>query len=480
MRRAAPAYLGYYDSTVLKLFAFLLLLPALAAAQTLAIRDVTVIDVAGGAPRPGMTVLVEGERIAAIGSEVAVPEKAQVVQAAGKFLIPGLWDMHVHWQGPPSARSEATHLPLFTVNGVTGVRMMAGQTHHLDWRRQIAAGKLIGPRMVLAGIIIDGPQPYWKSSFAAATGEQGRYAVQQTKVAGFDFVKVYDSLPRDVFFAIAEEAKKQGLPVAGHVPAAVTPAEASDAGLKSIEHLTGMLLALSSEETELRRQIAEAIALAAGPERAAQFHRLDARVLDTYDAAKAAALYAKFKANGTWQVPTFTVLHANLLEPGYADDPRLKLMPAWVRAWWAGNIRGRTLTAEGRAAQKRFFERRVALVGEMHRAGVGILAGSDVLNPYCFPGFSLHDELEWLVKAGLSPLAALQAATRNPAVYLGRADLGAIEPGKLADLVLLDADPTQDIRNTRKIAAVVQAGKLYPRATLNGMIEDVERLANAN
>ena len=453
--------------------ALLLLLTGPAWTEPLAIADVTVVDTAGGPLQPGMTVVVEGERIVAVGREVAVPQNARVVQAAGKFLIPGLWDMHVHWQ-------TASHLPLFTVNGVTGVRMMWGLPPHRDWRRQIAAGKLIGPRLVLAGVIIDGPRPYWKGSFAAATEEVGRDAVRQTKVGGFDFVKVYDSLPREVFFAIADEAKKQRLPFAGHVPSAVSAAEASDAGQKSIEHLTGMLIALSSEEAELRRQLGETEALPPGAERGAQLRRLGGRMLETYDAPKAAALYAKFKANGTWQVPTFTVLrvNANMLEPGDADDPRLKLMPAGVRELWTADIRRRTESAETRAAQKRFFERRLALVGEMHRAGVGILAGSDVLNPYCYPGFSLHDELEWLVKAGLSPLAALHAATGGPALYLGRTDLGSVEPGKLADLVLLDADPTQDIRNSRRIAAVVNAGKYFDRAALDRMLADIARLSH--
>ena len=443
-----------------------LLCTAAALAQPVAITHVTVIDVAGGPSRADMTVLLDGGRIGGVGrsSEMAVPDNAQVVEGAGKFLIPGLWDMHAHW-GPGAAYMAAAYLPLFTANGVTGIRMMAGHPIYLQWRRQWMEGTLAGPRMVLAGIIVDGPQPFWRDSIATSTPEDGRQAVQRTQQDGYDFVKVYSSLSRRVFFAIADEAKKRRIPFAGHVPDAVRVEEASDAGQKSIEHLTGLRLAVSSQETELRREFAAAVRLPATAERAALLRSLGVRVLDTHDAAKAAALFAKFKANGTWQVPTLPVLwlDARLPEPEHAMDPRMKYMPAQVRAWWASDSRRREL------------------VGEMHRAGVGILAGSDSQNPYCFPGFSLHDDLEWLVKAGLSPLAALQAATRNPAIYLDRLqDFGTVEKGKMADLVLLDADPTQDIRATRRITAVVAAGKLLTREALDRTLADIERLSGAN
>ncbi|HEV3008177.1 MAG TPA: amidohydrolase family protein [Burkholderiales bacterium] len=456
-------------------FAILLLLPAAALAQSLALTGVTVIDATGAAPRPDMTVVIDGGRITALGraSEVALPEKTHVVPAAGKFLIPGLWDMHVHW-------NDAAYLPLFTANGVTGVRIMWGLPPHLDMRKRISDGSLVGPRLVLAGPLVDGPRPFWKDSIAAATPEQGRQAVQRTRAEGYDFVKVYDSLPRAVFFAVADEARKHNLPLAGHAPAAVGVATASDAGQKSIEHLTGMLIAVSSLELELRREFAAAARLEAA-ERGAPLRRLGARMLETYDADKAAALFARLKKNGTWQVPTLTVLRfvAYTREPQHASDPRLRYMPAWVRSMWANDPRYQDVLPEQLDHQKKIFQRRLELVGEMHRAGVGILAGSDALNPWCFPGFGLHDELEWLVKAGLSPMAALQAATRNPAVYLDRVqELGTVEQGKVADLVLLEADPTQDIRNTCRIAAVIAGGKLFSREALDRVLGDIERLAN--
>jgi imidazolonepropionase-like amidohydrolase len=460
--------------------AVLLLLPALALAQPLAITGVTVIDTTGGAPRPGMTVVIEGERIAALGPsrDTPVPEKARVVHGAGKFLIPGLWDMHVHWQ-------DAPYLPLFIATGVTGMRVMWGQPRHLDWRKQIAAGELIGPRLVIAGSIVDGPKPFWQDSIAAGTVEQGRSAVRQTKAEGYDFVKVYSSVPRPVFFAIADEARKQGIRFAGHVPGGMRVHEAADAGQHSMEHLQGLLLAVSAVEEELRGEFAAVAKLPAGAERAARNRRISERALETYDARRAAQLFEGLKANGTWQVPTFTVLHSNafLHQLDKAGDSRLRYMPAWVRTLWkpANDFRFRDQSAEDFELGKRFFQRRLEFVGEMHRAGVGILAGSDALNPYCFPGFSLHDELGWLVKAGLSPMAALQTATRNPALYLERGkDFGSVEPGKIADLVLLDADPTRDIGNTRKIAAVIHGGKLFSREALDHMLGEIERMAGTN
>jgi imidazolonepropionase-like amidohydrolase len=454
-------------------------LSTLALAQTppLAITQVTVIDATGAAPQRDMTVVIGGERIHALGrtADVHLSENTQVVRGEGKFLIPGLWDMHVHW-------NDERYLKLFIANGVTGVRVMWGYPSHLEQRKRIAEGSLIGPRLALAGTIIDGPKPFWPESIAAGTAGEGRDAVRRTRADGYDYVKVYSSLPREVFFAIADEAKKLGIPFVGHVPDLVRVAEASDAGMKSIEHLTGMVLAVSGTETELRRELAAAFKLPAD-ERGARLRAVNARIIESYDAGTAAALYARLKANGTWQTPTFTVLRygAYPRAPEYANDPRLRYMPPWVRKMWSEDFRNRSRTPEVTASQERLFQRRLELVGEMHRAGVGILAGSDVLNPYCFPGFSLHDELEWLVKAGLSPMAALQAATRNAALFLGReADSGTLAPGKLADLVLLDADPLQDIRNTRRIDSVVANGKLYARQAIVEMLEEVERLAQVN
>jgi cytosine/adenosine deaminase-related metal-dependent hydrolase len=232
----------------------LLILPFLLLAQAkpdrtqapTAFTYVNIIDVTGGELRRDMTVVITGDRISAIGpsATTSVPADAKVIDATGQFLIPGLWDMHVHWYG----RDTFT---LFIANGVTSVRQMFGNSDLLRWRDQIAKGSLLGPRMVVASPIIDGPEPIWPNSISVSNEEEGRKAVRRVKEWGADFVKVYALLPRDAYFGIAEEAKQQGITFVGHVPFSVSPGEASDAGQKSIEHLTGILIECSDKESEL-------------------------------------------------------------------------------------------------------------------------------------------------------------------------------------------------------------------------------------
>jgi imidazolonepropionase-like amidohydrolase len=213
------------------------------------------------------------------------------------------------------------------------------------------------------------------------------------------------------------------------------------------------------------------------------FQRGMAKCMESYDDATAAALFARFAKNNTWQTPTLVTARslANLDNEEFTNDPRLKYMPQMLRDRWKpkNDFRFNRMTPESFASQRAVLPKRLEIVGAMHRAGVGILAGTDALNPYCFPGFSLHDELELLVQAGLTPTEALQTATRNPAIYLEQVkDFGTIEPGKIADLVLLDADPTADIANTRAIAAVIFNGKLLESEELQKMLVDAEALAS--
>jgi Amidohydrolase family len=461
----------------------LLALPALSSSQPtqaprpLVLAHVTVLDMAGAGARPDMAVLITGDRITGLGPSdgFKVPSGAQVVDATGKFLIPGLWDMHVHWL-------DKDYLPLFVANGVTGVRIMWGDAMHHEWRRQIEQGTLRGPRLAIGSPIVDGSPPIWPGSTPVKDAAEGRQFVIQQKQQGADFIKVYNRLPRDAYFAIADESKKQGLPFAGHVPDAVSVAEASDAGQRSIEHLTGVLTACSTREEELRKGRDEA--WSKGPSGQAVFNRASARplnrlMLETFSPEKANALFARFVQNHTWQCPTLTVLRnmAFIQDPEIHSDPRVKYMPPEIASGWdpAGDFRLKDRTEEDVVLQQATYRKLKELIRPMRRAGVEFLAGTDVLNPYCFPGFSLHDELALLVEAGLTPLEALQAATLNPARYLGKdKDLGTVEKGKLADLVLLEANPLDDINNTKKIDAVIFGGKLLPKAELQKMLADLE------
>jgi imidazolonepropionase-like amidohydrolase len=337
------------------------------------------------------------------------------------------------------------------------------------------------PAIYLGSPIVDGPHPMFPSTIAVANGAQGREVVAQQQQRGADFIKVYSLLPRDIYFAIADEARKRGIPFAGHVPLSATAAEASDAGQKSIEHLTQMALGCSAHEEEWRAAIAKRAAQGPiGPNQNPRFLS-ELRAFQDYDDNKAQALFARFVKNGTWQCPTLVysqyILRFN--DARFADDDRLKYIPKSIRSSWA-NMRNsvpfKDMTAEGWAASRSVFQENMKLVGRMHRAGVSILAGTDIP---ALPGFILHDELALLVEAGLSPMAALRSATSNAARFMGQFDRrGTIETGKIADLVLLDKDPLADIHNIRSIQAVVLGGKLMPRGALDAMLAEAEAVAN--
>jgi hypothetical protein len=419
------------------------------AAQTLIIKNVTVIDATGAVPQKNVSVAIDGDKISAIKKSIRAPRSARIVDGKGKFLIPGLWDMHLHL--PPAS-------PPFDdlrESGITGVRemftgipfeLLKGWRERDDLPRIVTGGLLDGPQMLSTG-----PPP--PGAYAVATGPEARAAVRLLSRLGFDFVKVYNSLPRDAYFGIADQARMLGMPFAGHVPEAVSPAEASNAGQKSQEHLINILLACSTREEELR---AERIAVMtsqqiSGEERLRLLAFPTAEGLfDTYSEQKAAALFAKFVKNETWHTPTLVLLDAFLRRPTLArqqfymrdlDDAGFADVMERIRA---------------------LLDRYRKLVSDMRRAGVQFLAGTDASQfTVVEPGAGLHDELALLVDSGFTPMEALQTATRNPAVYFGKlAEWGTVEAGKSADLVLLDADPLKDIRNTRKIRAVVLRGRL--------------------
>ncbi len=457
--------------------------------QSLAIRHVTVIDATGRAPKPNRTVVVQGDRIVSVrpSKKAHIPKGAVIVDGSGRFLIPGLWDMHVH--GASDGRAPWSHL-LFVANGVVGVRDMSGPPDAHAWRATQVSNADPSPAIYLGSPIVDGPSPVWPDSLVAGDEARGREIVDQQQQSGADFIKVYSRLQRKVYFAIADEANRRGIPFEGHVPESVNAAEASSAGQKSIEHLTRVADSCSREESaidpELQRQEAffraPGITVAQKIGFGKEIIRLDLRIINTFDEATAQSLFSLFVKNGTWQCPTLTLLRAQIDDPLPGDDPRLKYLSKDVRAKWeAGYYKG--VPAGPRAElvilSRHQFEEARKLVELMYRARVPLLAGTDTMNPQCFPGFSIHEELALLVDAGLPPMAALQTATRNAAQFMGRAaHRGTIEPGKIADLVLLDKDPLAEIRNTRAIQAVVLNGKLYRRDALDAMLARAQLMAS--
>jgi len=451
-------------------------LTAIAGAQsspaTLVIDDVSVIDATGAPAQPHRTVIVRDGKIEEIldsADDASKKLSGGHVNGTGKFLIPGLWDMHVHMVfGDWFPRGKEVTLPLFIANGVTGVRDMGSELAVLQqWRKEISAGTLVGPRMWISGPMLDGPQPRFPSSIAIKTPEDGRRAVDDLKRRGADFIKLQSLIPREAVFAIADEAKKQGITFAGHVPDAVRASEASNAGQKSFEHLIGVFEGSSPREDEF-------LTGAKSP----------GKFLASYDPARAEKLFALLAKNHTWQCPTLVWERGgNLIdETDFAHDPRAKYAPAyWKDVTWRRFTEQivHEFNTDDPATRKRFVEKELEVVNAMHRAGIQFLAGTDTPpGVYIFPGFSLHEELQRFVAAGFTPMEALQTATLNPAKFLGMEDrLGTITPGKLADLVLLNANPLDDIRNTQKIEAVVANGRYFSRADLDKMLAGVESAA---
>ena len=450
-------------------------------ADILAITHVTIIDMTGAPPRADQTIIIKQERIAAIGAlnSVAIPRGAQIFDALGKFLIPGLVDMHVHLTaaGEPDG-SRKFMLPLLLANGITSVRDMGAYLESLiPLRREIEEGKRLGPRIVTPGPYLDGSPPSFEPSLVATNRVQANEDVHQLVLRGLDFIKVQSLLSREAYFAIAEAAQREHITFVGHVPDRITAAEAADAGQHSIEHLTNVLLGCSRDEPKLMR---EQVYIPLKQETSEQSHgrivQWQHELLDSHSPEKAAALIAKFKEKDVWQAPTLILLKNDAfptLENTDASDARTKLIPPRTLDIWkksrAAQIRA--LSPQDSRLHVQLLRKSKDFVAQMKNAGAHILAGTDSPAPYVFPGTSLHDELQLLVEAGLTPLEALRSATKSPAEFLQTTkDLGTIEEGKFADLVLLDANPLDDIRNTRKIRGVLLRGKFLDRATLDNLL----------
>jgi imidazolonepropionase-like amidohydrolase len=442
----------------------------------LAITNVTVIDVADGAVRPDQTVLVSGNRIAAVGPAGSTRPAggARVVDARGKYLIPGLWDMHAHAASKDRVES---FFRLLLANGITGFRDPYGSLEvAARVRAAVAAGELPGPaRIVVAGNLVDGPPGALPGALIASTPDEGQRVVDSLHAAGAPFIKVYTLISPATYRAIAERSRELGLTFVGHVPLFVRAADASDAGQRSIEHMTGVLTGCSTEEEAILADWRRIVGLMRDGNLAAltgEYMEPVRRGLATQDEARCHRLAELFVANQTWQVPTLVSLRgkAFLREMAAADDPRVRYFTPPSR-WTGGRPFEFPMSEEQWEILQAQFEREKEIVGMMAAAGVPFLAGSDTATPWAFPGFGLHDELELLVEAGLTPLQALQAATLNPARFLEATDsLGTIASGKLADIVLLDANPLEDIRNTQRIAGVVLNGRYLDRRALDALL----------
>jgi imidazolonepropionase-like amidohydrolase len=458
---------------------------------TVAIRGVTVVDVRDGSLHRESTVVVTGNQITAVGpaQTVAVPDAAEIVDAAGRYVIPGLWDMHVHSVGSVdrAIESRATHewhFPMFLAHGVTGVRNMSDATGDLTLaltkavRRRLANGELHGPpRFLTAGTALDGDPPLNSKKIVVRTAAEARAAVEQLAANGADLVKVYENLSREAYFAIMDEARRRRIPVDGHVPFRITPEEAADAGQRTAEHPDALAACCSTAGEAERKRFASVLASYATLSDSEQFlalFRHTRALYESRDPAACAPALAAFRRNGTAVTVDLVAYHHVVhAEQILADEARMRLVPPDIRRSWKSQFNSEMIR-EFQSILRPIVPLELANVRVAKEAGVVLLAGTDVGVPLQVPGLSLHVELERLVEAGLSPLDALQAATLNPARVLKMADsLGIVEPGKFADLVLVDANPLENIRNTRKIHAVVANGRLYRRADLDQLLGGV-------
>lgn len=435
----------------------------------------TVIDVATGAKRPDQTVIIAGNRIAHVGlaADIKVPGNARVLDGRGKFLIPGLWDMHVHafvWDFADFAG------PLMIANGVTGARDMGFYIDTtLRWKSYVAAGREVGPRLVV-GARVDGPVNRARFVSHVVTEEDGVRAVDtlSRKKDGSrraDFIKPYSWIPRAAYFGMAAESKKLGVPFAGHVPYSVSVIEASDAGQRSIEHEDDFMRSCSSRDSVLRVEFGDTATLAAT--RQLEQMRNQARVLRvTYDPAKCRLVMQTLARNHTWVTPTLIVYqpYAHAFDSASTHPELAKYAPVPIREGWTQ--RARAISPSDSMTVRSYFS--LDRTRDLKDAGVKLLAGTDMPQAYVYPGFSLHDELALLVRSGLTPLEALRTATYNPAEFLGALDsLGTVSQGKIADLLLLDADPLKDIHNTARISVVIANGRVFDSTARAALLNHV-------
>jgi len=444
-----------------------------------AIRNVTVVDVEAGRTITNRDVLLAGDRIVDVvaSGRTRYAGTTRIIDGSGAFVIPGLWDMHAHlfFQIDPTRQQ----LPLFTAFGVTGIRVMnspmlaGGLAPYRDVQARVADGRLVGPRILAIGTWsvngsagVSDAMPAW---YRTRTEDEGRQLARYFKEQGYDFIKIYGGIPRAGYTGLTGEARTLGLPFAGHEPAEMSALELSNAGQRSLEHSRIFLLNCWPGADSLRKRLHKAPATV-----------LRQRMVDQYSPTECAEVFRTFVKNGTYITPTHVTrkMDAFADNAAYRADARLRYIPVRQQIGWLADANGMVAsdpTPAGRKSYMDFYLKGLELTGAAHRAGVQVMLGTDAGDSFVIPGASVHDELEELVKASLTPAQALRAATLSGATFLGRAEeFGSVKAGRAADLVLLDANPLTNISNTRRIRAVIRGGRVFERASLDSMLASVE------
>ncbi|REJ74887.1 MAG: hypothetical protein DWQ36_13645 [Acidobacteria bacterium] len=423
------------------------------------------------APTPDQDVLVCGTRIRAVGpsGSLEVPEGATRVDASGKVLMPGLFDGHVHLFAP-------LDLDLNLAWGVTGVRNLFGNAFALNTRAQIEQGAIVGPRFFTAGPIVDGDPPIWPGSDAVTTAEAARETVAKQAEAGYDFVKVYSLLRPDPFFAAIEAAHERGLMAGGHVPGSVPLEDATARGMDFIEHLTGFLPAAQRDDSPY-------LALTPDERRATDRYEITRLQVEGFDPEKLPTVAGWMVEHGVWNIPTFVVIERITASAAQKQEwvethPQMRYVSGPTLSFWNPNndFRLQDVSEEQLAARARSAALHAPIVKALHEAGAELMLGTDTPNPFVFPGYSVHEELQRFVEAGLTPWQALRAATVQPARFLGQEEVfGRVAPGLEADLLLLDANPLEAIENTERVAGVMTRGRWLDRAALDAKLAAVAK-----
>lgn len=466
------------------IFALALSAAALAAGSAVAaqradllIVNATVIDVASGQLKPASGVAVRGDTIVAVAPVAKAKAQfkaSRTIDAGGRFVMPGLWDNHVHFGGGPElAGDNKALLPLFVAHGITAVRDASGDMplDVLAWRGEVASGALMGPTIFTSGPKIEGIKPIWKGTLEVGAESEADAALDRLKDLRVDFVKITENtLKPDLFLYTLRQAKARGMTTSAHIPAAITVDAASQAGLGSIEHMGYALRLGSPQEAQIAAEVASGAVTGA---------QASARILEGFDEATAMAGFRRLAERGTYVTPTLngSRIIAYLDQDDHAADAYLAYIGKGLRGTYAWRVeRAAKDDAAAIARRHAVYEKNASLLPLLQAAGVQLLAGTDsgFLNSFNYPGIGLHEELALFVSKGLTPLQALQASVINGPRFLGHADrYGAVAPGKAADILILDRNPLDDIAATRSIAGVVLKGQYFDRKALDEMLKTI-------
>jgi imidazolonepropionase-like amidohydrolase len=451
--------------------------------KIIAFRNVTVIDAVEGL-RENQTVIVSGNKITSAGpaAKIKIPSGAEVISCRGKYLIPGLWDAHMHLTN--SSVIAPAMYPLLIANGITYIRDTAAELGLimplLREAARAADSAGMAPAVYFTGPHLDGKQLSWSSSVSAVSPARARKIIDSLIDAGVDQVKVYDLLPREVFLEVLSYAKSKGLKVSAHVPFDIDVVEASEAGLASMEHMFNLEMSLSSDWDSLlqarRKMIAKGSKMKGGELREAVYHAQRLHSFRTQDEERRAFVLRTLAKNETWQVPTLVILAAEEHRLYAREDFQrtFRYLPEPARSEW---IKEANRQASNKPSEEELQHAYWAydLIPRLIESGDGIMAGTDMPLAHLTPGFSLHEELALLVKCGMSPMQALESATLKPAEFFGKQnEQGSIATGMSADLVLLDANPLDDIKSTQRINSVMRNGFLHTRKELDAILSKLE------